>query len=174
MIKRRSNVANIHKGRYSAEIDGEFVVFIIGMRVNRLWAIHKWLPVFKSMGPMIKELYMNPDTGLLGTEFFMSWRGVTLLQYWRSYDELEKYARGGLHLEAWKRFNQSVGSDGSVGIYHETYKAQSGSYETIYANMPKFGLAKVSNHVPATGRKETSRRRMGGESDPAVETPKNP
>lgn len=161
-------MANIHKGRYSAEIDGEFVVFIIGMRVNRLWAIHKWLHVFKSMGPMIKELYMNPDTGFLGTEFFMSWRGVTLLQYWRSYDELEKYARGGLHLEAWKRFNQSVGSDGSVGIYHETYKAHSGSYETIYANMPKFGLAKVSNHVSATGRKETSRRRMGGENDPAV------
>ncbi|WP_339850435.1 DUF4188 domain-containing protein [Paenibacillus sp. FSL W7-1088] len=79
-----------------------------------------------------------------------------------------------MYSEAWKRFNQSVGSDGSVGIYHETYKAQSGSYETIYANMPKFGLAKVSNHVPATGRKETSRRRMGGESDPAVKTPKNP
>lgn len=37
-------MANIHKGRYSAEIEGEFVVFIIGMRVNRLWAIHKWLP----------------------------------------------------------------------------------------------------------------------------------
>lgn len=107
-------MANIHKGRYSAEIDGEFVVFIIGMRVNRLWAIHKWLPVFTSMGPMIKELYMNPDTGFLGTEYFMSWRGVTLLQYWRSYDELEKYARGGLHLEAWKRFNQSVEAWGYI------------------------------------------------------------
>lgn len=95
-------MANIHKGRYSAQIEGEFVVFIIGMRINRLWAIHKWLPVFKSMGPMIKELYMNPETGFLSTEYFISWRGVTLLQYWRSYDELEKYARGGLHLEAWK------------------------------------------------------------------------
>lgn len=167
-------MANIHKGRYSAEIEGEFVVFIIGMKINRLWAMHKWFPVFKSMGPMIKELYMNPDTGFLGTEYFMSWRGVTLLQYWRSYDELEKYARGGLHLEAWKRFNQTVGSDGSVGIYHETYKSQPGSYETIYANMPKFGLAKVSNHVSATGRKETSRRRIGGENDPAVQSPENP
>ncbi|MDM5279067.1 DUF4188 domain-containing protein [Paenibacillus silvae] len=164
----------IHKGRYSAQIEGEFVVFIIGMRINRLWAIHKWLPVFNAMGPMIKELYQNPDTGFLGTEFMMNWRGVTLLQYWRSYDELEKYARGGLHLEAWKRFNTSIGSDGSVGIYHETYKAQSGSYETIYANMPKFGLAKVANHVPATGGMATSRRRMGGKNEPAVETPENP
>uniref|UniRef100_UPI00403FAB38 monooxygenase family protein n=1 Tax=Paenibacillus sp. FSL W7-1088 TaxID=2921695 RepID=UPI00403FAB38 len=52
-----------------------------------------WLNRFQA------SLYMNPDTGFLGTEFFMSWRGVTLLQYWRSYDELEKYARGGLHLQ---------------------------------------------------------------------------
>lgn len=72
---------NIYKGRYSAQIEGEFVVFIIGMRINRLWAIHKWLPVLKSMGPMIKELYMNPETGFLSTEYFISWRGVTLLQY---------------------------------------------------------------------------------------------
>lgn len=165
---------NIHKGRYSAQIEGEFVVFIIGMRINRLWAIHKWLPVLKSMGPMIKELYMNPETGFLSTEYFISWRGVTLLQYWRSYDELEKYARGGLHLEAWKKFNRSIGTDGTVGIYHETYKAQSGSFETIYANMPTFGLAKASEHVPSTGKMETSRRRMGGENDPAVKAPENP
>ncbi|MBR2566552.1 MAG: DUF4188 domain-containing protein [Paenibacillus sp.] len=167
-------MAYIHKGRYTAQMEGEFVVFIIGMRINRLWAIHKWLPVFNSMGPMIKELYQNKDTGFLGTEFFVTWRGVTLLQYWRSYDELEKYAHGGLHLKAWKKFNKSIGSDGSVGVYHETYKAQSGSYETIYANMPKFGLAKVSNHVPATGQMATSRRRMGGENEPAVQTPENP
>ncbi|WP_366289621.1 DUF4188 domain-containing protein [Paenibacillus sp. AN1007] len=167
-------MAKIYKGRYTAQIEGEFVVFIIGMRINRLWAIHKWLPVFNSMGPMIKELYQNPDTGFLGTEFLVNWRGVTLLQYWRSYDELETYARGGLHLEAWKRFNKSIGSDGSVGIYHETYKAQTGSHESIYANMPKFGLAKVSDHVPASGRRATSRRRMGGENEPAVEVPENP
>ncbi|MNJ58779.1 hypothetical protein D3C77_544320 [compost metagenome] len=72
---------------------------------------------------------------------------MTLLQYWRSYEQLEKYARGGMHLESWKHFNKSVGTDGTVGIYHETYRVQPGMYECIYGNMPKFGLAKVSNHV---------------------------
>jgi hypothetical protein len=28
-------MATIHPGRYSAEIEGDFVVFLIGMRLNR-------------------------------------------------------------------------------------------------------------------------------------------
>lgn len=38
-------VSIVFPGRYTAQLDGSFVVFIIGMRVNKLWAIHKWLPV---------------------------------------------------------------------------------------------------------------------------------
>ncbi len=37
--------------------------------------------------------------------------------------------------------------------------------------MPIYGLANATDHLPATGRKETARRRMGGESEPAVPTP---
>ncbi|WP_202081280.1 DUF4188 domain-containing protein [Caldalkalibacillus salinus] len=167
-------MATVHKGRFTAEIEGEFVIFIIGVRVNKLLAIHKWLPIFRAMEKMIKELYDNEDLGFLGTEYFLQWRGATLLQYWRSYEQLEKYAREGIHLEAWKKFNQSIGTDGSVGIYHETYIVQPQNYECIYGNMPKFGLGKVSNHVPAVGRRETSRRRLGGDNNPAVKTPENP
>ncbi|MGW8441842.1 monooxygenase family protein [Paenibacillus sp. S33] len=65
----------MQKGRYKAEIDGESIVFIIGMRVNRLWAINKWLPVSKAMGP-IRELYMNKDLGFLG----IGWRGEPVQQ----------------------------------------------------------------------------------------------
>lgn len=63
-------------GRYAAEIEGPFVVFIIGMRINRLWAVHKWMPVGKAMGPMIRELYQNPELGFLGAETFLNWRGL--------------------------------------------------------------------------------------------------
>ncbi|MNH80871.1 hypothetical protein D3C87_598980 [compost metagenome] len=167
-------MAKVISGRYAAEIEGPFVVFVIGMRINRIWAVHKWWPVATAMGPMLKELYQNPEIGFLGSETFLSSRGVTVLQYWKSYEQLEKYARGGIHLKAWKKFNQAVGTDGTVGIYHETYKIEPGQYECIYGNMPVFGLAKAGRHVPATGRMETSRRRMGGESDPAVPTPSNP
>ena len=51
---------------YVARIDGEFVVFIIGMRVNRPWNVRKWWPVFRAMPAMIKELESDPDSGFLG------------------------------------------------------------------------------------------------------------
>lgn len=47
------------------EKDEEFVVFLIGMRINKWWKIHKWLPVAIAMPKMIKELYANPEMGLL-------------------------------------------------------------------------------------------------------------
>ncbi|MGO9957504.1 MAG: hypothetical protein ACLP50_16295 [Solirubrobacteraceae bacterium] len=32
--------------RLTAEMDGDFVVFLIGMRFNKLWKPWKWFPVF--------------------------------------------------------------------------------------------------------------------------------
>lgn len=93
-------MANIHKGRHVAVVEGDFVVFVIGMRVNKLLSFSKWIPVFKAMGPMIRELYQNPEIGFLHTEFHFSWRRVTLIQYWRSFDQLEAYAHGKMHLVA--------------------------------------------------------------------------
>ena len=59
------------------------------------------------------------------------------------------------HSHAWQKFNRSIGGDGSVGIWHETYLVRSGQYEAIYANMPIFGLAAATKHLPATESKET-------------------
>ncbi|MFM1650582.1 DUF4188 domain-containing protein [Brevibacillus sp. B_LB10_24] len=161
-------------GRFTAQWEEPFVVFLIGMRINRLSAVHKWLPVFRAMVPMMRELYQHPESGFLGAENFLMWRGTLMVQYWKSFEQLETYARGGLHLEAWKKFNQSVGTDGTVGVYHETYLVEAGRYECLYNNMPVFGLAKAARHLPALGRKETARKRLGGENEPAVPSPPNP
>ena len=98
------------------------------------------------------------------------------VQYWRSFDDLENFARdpGDLHMPVWKRFNQSVGSDGSVGIWHETYVIDSGRFECVYGNMPLFGLATATEHVAAVGNRETARLRLGGQSEPAVPSPTQP
>ena len=42
--------------RVRAQIDGDVVVFIIGMRINKIWKVHKRLPVFFGMPRMLKEL----------------------------------------------------------------------------------------------------------------------
>jgi hypothetical protein len=164
MMKNREehNVAKVMKGRYTAKMDESFVVFIIGMRINNVFAVGKWLPTLRAMGPMLKELYAHPEKGFLGGEFFLYWRGPALVQYWRSFEDLECFARdrNDPHLPAWQRFNRSVGGDGSVGIFHETYTIQRGNYESIYANMPVFGLAKATEHVRAFGGRETARRRL--------------
>ena len=35
--------------RMTAKMEGSFCVFLIGMRINRSWKMHKWLPVFLAM-----------------------------------------------------------------------------------------------------------------------------
>jgi hypothetical protein len=106
----------------------------------------------------------------LGGYTLVGWRTIVSVQYWRSTEDLEHFARNPAdpHLGAWRRFNQAVGADGTVGIFHETYRVRAGEYECVYGNMPRFGLAAVGEHVPAVGRRETMRRRLGGESEPAV------
>lgn len=150
----------IKNGRYTINKTEPFVVFIIGMRVNRLMAISKWLPTAKAMGPMVKELYQHPELGFLDCEMSFNLRGVTMVQYWRSFEDLERYAKEELHLEAWKKFNRSVGTDGTVGIFHETYAIKPDQMECIYANMPAFGLGKTGELVSAIGHRKTARRRM--------------
>jgi hypothetical protein len=155
-------MATLYPGRYSTSIEGPFVVFLIGFRINKLLAIKKWVPVAKAMGPMLKELYANPSLGFLAANVSVYWRGAMVTQYWRSFDHLVAYAsaRDAAHLPAWKAFNQSVGPDGSVGIWHETYRVAEGQYETIYANMPRYGLAQAGTHEAATGHLRDARSRM--------------
>lgn len=150
-------------GRVTAEIEAPFVVFIIGFRINNFFKFRKWIPVGRAMGPMVRELMADKGKGLLHAEVFFYRRGVGLLQYWKSYDHLETYAREktGLHMSAWAKFNRLVGDDGSVGIWHETYTVQPGNFEVIYGNMPRFGLgAAADNVVPTTGNRATSRDRL--------------
>ncbi|MEH1835762.1 MAG: DUF4188 domain-containing protein [Nostoc sp.] len=161
------------QGRFTAEINEPFVVFLIGMRINKFFAFSKWIPTARAMSPMLRSLNQNPEKGFLGGERFIYPRGVGLIQYWRSFEDLERFARNpaDAHLKAWQRFNQAIGADGSVGIWHETYLIEPGRYEAVYGNMPVFGLAAATKHVPAMGRKETARRRLGGNGEPAVPSP---
>ncbi|MEO8899016.1 MAG: DUF4188 domain-containing protein [Candidatus Dormibacter sp.] len=166
-------MAHIFRGRYAGRIDGSFVVFLIGMRVNKPWKVAEWLPVARAMPTMLQELYSHPEKGFLGGEMFLSFanRAPALVQYWRSFDHLDHFARdrNDIHLPAWREFNRRVGGVGSVGIWHETYLVEPGRYEAIYGNMPRFGLGKVAEHLPAGGRLETARRRLGGDDTPGVE-----
>jgi hypothetical protein len=155
-------MARVHDGRYTATAEGDFVVFVIGMRINKLWKVHRWVPVARAMGPMIAELMRHPDKGLLGARTMVGWRTINLIQYWKSFEHLEHFARNAddPHLVAWRRYNQRVGTSGDVGVYHETYRVAPGTHESVYANMPVMGLAAAFEHSPIGRRTETARGRI--------------
>ena len=160
----------IFNGRYTAKTDQPFVVFLIGMRVNQWWRFDKWLPVANAMTPMLMSLFQNPEKGFLHGEYFWNFSGPVLIQYWRSFEDLERFARAPSdpHLGPWKKFNQAVGAGGVVGIWHETYLVNPNQYECVYGNMPKFGLGAAMEHVPALGRRETARARLGANQAQAL------
>ena len=156
-------MARVIPERMIAEIEGDFVVFIIGMRINRPWLLHKWIPAAFAMPRMLTELSKLPkeETGFLG---YNNIGFGLVLQYWRSFDHLEAYAtaRDRAHLPAWAAFNKAMRDDrGAVGIFHETFLVQSGQYETLYSGMPPFGLGKASSLIPATGQTASARKRLG-------------
>ncbi len=157
-------MVEIIEERMAAHIEGDFVVFLIGMRINKPWKVGKWLPVLKAMPAMLKELSALPaeQTGFLG---YTNYGLGGMVQYWRSFDHLEAYARAtdNLHYPAWIAFNKRMkASRGDVGIWHETYLVKAGQYEAIYSGMPPYGLGKVAELVPATGNRGEARKRLAG------------
>ena len=152
----------IFNGRFTANTDQPFVVFLIGMRINNFWRFDKWVPVANAMTPMLTTLFTHPEKGFLHAEFFWNFTGPVTIQYWRSFEDLENFARNPSepHIGPWKKFNQAVGTSGIVGIWHETYLVEPNQFEVFYGNMPKFGLGMAMEHIEATGGRETARLRL--------------
>jgi hypothetical protein len=159
-------MAPIIDRRVTAHIQGDFVVFLIGMRINKPWKPHQWLPTLRAMPNMLKELEAAPaEHGFLG---YMNLGLLSLVQYWRSFDHLEAYARARdkHHWPAWLEFNRLMkDSRGDVGIWHETYLVRAGEYESIYSGMPMMGLAKAAQLADASGDAEAARGRLGAAAD---------
>jgi Monooxygenase af470-like len=167
-------MSELLKGRYTANLEDagdEVVVFLIGMRVNKAWKVSAWWPVFTAMPKMLRYLQQHPEKGLLGYRQSL-FPSPSLVQYWRSFADLERFARDAddPHLEPWRRFNRKVGASGDVGIWHETYRVKPSDIETIYGNMPPTGLAAALGVVPIRRGVDSAGARIGARSkdDPAL------
>ena len=141
-------MADIKQGRWTAEIEGDFVVFIIGARINTKWKLFKSIGDLggrRGMNHMLKYLTQHPEKGLLCYQTL----GLANVQYWRSFEQLEAFAKDkdDPHLQPWRNFWKRV-SDGRTGIWHETFLVRDGEFEAIYGNMPPRGLGKASRLVP--------------------------
>ena len=155
-------MSQIIPARVTAQLDGDFVVFLIGMRVNKWWKFWKWIPVASAMPRMLVELARRPELGLLHARTVFGFPNILVIQYWRSFERLHAYAsdRSLAHLPAWRDFNRKIASNGDVGIWHETYLVKDGAHESVYNNMPLWGLAAAGVQVPAEGSRRSARGRL--------------
>jgi hypothetical protein len=155
-------MADVIPARMTHDYDGDLVVFLIGMRINKPWRPGLWLPVFFAMPAMLAELSKDKNSGLLGYRLTFGAGGPLVVQYWSSHEKLYAYAsdRNAAHRPAWAAFNRRVRkAPGSVGIWHETYVVKRA--ETIYSGMPVSGLAAATSVVEVAHRGETARERLG-------------
>ncbi|MGW2646477.1 DUF4188 domain-containing protein [Streptomyces sp. NPDC001393] len=156
--------------RTTADAKGEVVVLLIGMRINRFWAVHLWLPVMLAMFRMLRELEKDPARGLLGRVMLTaSPRTYYIVQYWESKEKLYGYATApdAFHHKAWATLNRKERTGklrGQVGIWHEAYVVPEGSYEAIYGDMPAFGLAAAHGQVPLEKRGRYAKDRFAHRS----------
>ena len=79
-----------------------------------------------------KEMYPALEAakgeGFLHQELMMVEGGAVLFQYWRSYDELDRWARKMPHMRWWRWLVENAGDD--VSFYHEIYQVKTA--EAIY------------------------------------------
>ena len=164
--------AGVRAGQWVAENPGEtVVVFLIGMRINRWRRVRSWWPAFVGMPRMLAELGKHPEAGLLGARSYWSGRNLLSVQYWRSAEQLGRYARDPqrAHQPLWARHNRRAAATGDVGIWHESYVVPAASIESLYANMPAFGLGAALGAVPrAQARRTTAQEMIGGPGNAQV------
>ena len=153
----------INEGRWTAHIEGDFVVFLIGARFNSKLHLARSLKDLggrrRGMQAMLDHLVAHPEKGLLGYESY----GLTMnVQYWRSFEDLERFARDDSdpHRGVWRNYWKRVGRDPRSGIWHETFLVRAGEYEAVYGNMPAHGLAQASELV-RIGADSSARGRLG-------------
>ncbi|MGW0993040.1 DUF4188 domain-containing protein [Streptomyces sp. NPDC002520] len=161
-------------GHTTAAAEGDVVVLLIGMRINHFWAVHQWLPVMLSMFRMLGELARDRDRGLLERVMLTaSPRTYYVVQYWESKEKLYAYATSPdmSHHRVWADLNRKDRQGrlrGHVGRWHEAYIAAEGSYESIYFDMPAFGLAKAHGQVPLEQRGRYAKDRFAYRSAKAA------
>lgn len=152
----------VQPGRFTADPQaGPVTVFLIGMRANRWWKLGQVARVAAAMPKMLTHLAKTPDAGMLG---YQQWLGRTtiIVSYWKSPEHLQRFAADGAapHLEPWRRFMRTSAGTGDVGVWHETYETTPGGREAVYSDMPIFGLAAATGHVPVGAGLNTARQRM--------------
>lgn len=125
-------------------------------------ALGMFAPGYKEVGDYFTQMVIDlekhktdkenggGDNGFLGMS---AWNSATdrssgnefmTISYWRSVDDIHRFAHAGIHSEAWKWWNKTVKQHPHVGIMHEIYSVPKQQWESIYVNYHPTQLAATS------------------------------
>ncbi len=99
--------------------------------------------------------------GLLDSiTYSISWNHFGVLQYWRSFDDLEAWSHRSPHAEWWRVAAERLRTKQDFGIYHETFLVPRDRIESIYMNTLPTGLLAFGVVGEPAGRDANGRGRL--------------
>jgi Domain of unknown function (DUF4188) len=113
-------------------------------------------PGYKEMTVRARQMFSEleeraSELGFYGISNYAS-TGTTMknaelmtIMYFKSNDDVIRYANGPLHRDAWDWFNRVCKDYPHLGIMHELYEVPAGSWECVYKNIEPNLLA-ASKH----------------------------
>ena len=160
-------MAEVFTGRYTADVDGDFVVFLIGMRFNKPWNVRGWWHTFTSMRPMLKELEAHPRARPALRAAGLDRRPgrgpvLALVRAARPLRAQRRTTSTSRALEEVEHRRHGRPARSASGT--RPTRSRAGEYEVIYGNMPRLGLARAAAHMPRSPRRAAAPR---GGSAPA-------
>jgi heme-degrading monooxygenase HmoA len=130
-------------GNFAGPGKEKVAILLLGAKSNHPLGI--FAPDFSYMGgllrKMTKELENDPtqDSGFLGQTSVQRTDAngaieFILISYWRTIEDVHKYAHGPTHREAWKWWESTLKHHDYIGFMHEVYEADKGMWEGVYIN----------------------------------------
>lgn len=144
----------------------QIVVFHLGVRYSH--PLGMLAPGAKEIGEAARRMFADLEDqskgyGCIGVSHWRTdGRGSKNASmgvfYFRSVEGLHAFAHGEAHRAGWDWYNAWVKRTGNahIGIFHETFLAATGQWETIYVDMPRtlMGAADVKVANERTGEQE--------------------
>ncbi|EYE99719.1 monooxygenase fmaE [Aspergillus ruber CBS 135680] len=172
-------------GKFSAQIPGrdgvmpkkgaeeDATVILLGARSNHPLGIFG--PGYQQIGEfqnkMLAQLDGNAEKyGFLGSTTYLEATArqtsnqIITACYFRSLEELHRYAHSSLHREAWNWWNGVTKTHPHLSISHEVYHAPRGCWENIYVNYHLTGIGNMRADMksPEEGVRPIVDARKGG------------
>ena len=138
------------------------MVFLIGASANNFLHVLKSFANLggrRGMKHMLKYLTEHPEKRLVRYEMGFP----TIVQYWRSFDDLEAFARDqdDPHLEPWRNYWRRVGKSDRTGIRHETFLVRVGEWEAVCRSSPRQTVIHRGGRTCPSRCRRVGRRRRG-------------